>query len=118
MKYFAIDVLAVLVFAILARAAHGGLEIAHILDTWWPFTIGTILGWALQRGKNPLTLSYGITVWICTAVAGLTFWALRHGAIPHWSFIIVAVMMAGILILGWRSIVTLISRLKNISKKY
>lgn len=112
MKYLAIDVLAVLIFAILARAAHGGLDIAHILDTWWPFTIGTILGWALQRGKNPLALSYGVTVWICTAVAGLTFWGLRHGSVPHWSFIIVAAVMSSILLLGWRGLAAVIARRK------
>lgn len=105
MKYFATDVLAVLVFAILARAAHGGLEISHILDTWWPFIIGTILAWTLQRSKNPLSFSHGSVVWICTATVGLTLWAIRHAAFPHWSFIIVATTMSGLLLMGWRGLV-------------
>lgn len=117
MKYLAIDVLAVLTFAILARAAHGSLEIAHILDTWWPFTIGTILGWIIQRGKHPLTFTHGAVIWVSTAATGLIFWGLRHGAIPHWSFVIVATVMSGILLLGWRGLVALFFHYRNKPKK-
>lgn len=103
MKYLAIDVLAVLLFA--------------ILDTWWPFTIGTILGWIIQRGKQPLTFTHGAVIWVSTAATGLIFWGLRHGAIPHWSFVIVATVMSGILLLGWRGLVALFFRYRNKPKK-
>ncbi|MHC9595991.1 DUF3054 domain-containing protein [Corynebacterium diphtheriae] len=118
MKYLAIDVLAVLIFAILARAAHGGLEIAHILDTWWPFTIGTILGWIIQREKQPLTFTHGAVIWVSTAATGLIFWGLRHGAIPHWSFVIVATVMSGILLLGWRGLLALFFHYRNKPNKF
>ncbi|PLV98505.1 hypothetical protein BRL53_10090 [Corynebacterium ulcerans] len=102
MKYFWYDVIAVLTFAIFARAAHGGLGILQILNTWWPFLIGTALGWLLIRARNPLTLGNGAIVWVATAAAGLTVWGIRHGQVPHWSFMIVATVMSGILLLGWR----------------
>ncbi|AEQ07474.1 DUF3054 domain-containing protein [Corynebacterium pseudotuberculosis] len=104
MKYFCYDVIAVLAFAVLARAAHGGLGIFQILDTWWPFLIGTALGWLLIRAQNPLSLRHGVVVWIATAAAGLLVWGIRHGQVPHWSFMIVATVMSGILLLGWRAV--------------
>ncbi|AZA08336.1 MULTISPECIES: DUF3054 domain-containing protein [Corynebacterium] len=95
MKTLGIDLIAVFIFAVLARLAHGGLGVVAVLDTFWPFAIGAVLGNLLGRGR-------GLVVWLCTAITGLAIWGVRHGEIPHWSFIIVASLMSAVLLLGWR----------------
>ena len=46
----------------------------------------------------------GVTAWVVTVVIGLSVWGLRNAAVPHWSFILVATIMSGLLLLGWRLI--------------
>lgn len=100
MKTLLFDVLAVALFAFLARLAHGGLDPLAILNTFWPFALGTLLAWLLFRPDS--SIAKGVPVWLCTVVVGLSIWSIRHHAAPHISFLIVASVMSGLLILGWR----------------
>ncbi|AZA10536.1 DUF3054 domain-containing protein [Corynebacterium gerontici] len=95
MKTLGIDLLAVFIFAILARLAHGGLSVVEVLNTFWPFAIGAIIGNVVAHGR-------GVPVWLSTVICGLGIWGVRHDAFPHWSFILVASVMSAILLLGWR----------------
>ncbi|AKE42118.1 putative integral membrane protein [Corynebacterium kutscheri] len=105
MKILGMDLIAIFFFAFLARAAHGGVDITAIFNTFWPFALGTLLGWLISnRGKN------GVLIWLCTAITGLIIWGIRHSAFPHWSFIIVATTMSGFLLLGWRGVALLVHR--------
>lgn len=126
MKTLMKDIIAVLVFAVLARAAHGGLGLAQIADTFWPFAIGALVGTGIAtvvlRGANDgaivgvsaaritRSVRYGVIVWLVTVLTGLAIWAARHAAVPHISFIIVATTMSGLLIVGWRAAGPLIAR--------
>ena len=126
MKTLMKDIIAVLVFAVLARAAHGGLGLAQIADTFWPFAIGSLVGTGIAtvalRGANDgaivgvsaaritRSVRYGVIVWLVTVLTGLAIWAARHAAVPHISFIIVAITMSGLLIVGWRAAGPLIAR--------
>ena len=126
MKTLMKDIIAVLVFAVLARAAHGGLGLAQIADTFWPFAIGALVGTGITtvalRGANDgaivgvsaaritRSVRYGVIVWLVTVLTGLAIWAARHAAVPHISFIIVATTMSGLLIVGWRAAGPLIAR--------
>lgn len=106
------DVLGVALFALFARIAHQSedmpLNFGGWLQTLWPFLVGTAIGWVLLAvtGKiaRAIAMGSGAIVWLCTAIAGLAIWGLRHGGVPHWSFIIVASVMSAILLLGWRAI--------------
>lgn len=106
------DVLGVALFALFARIAHQTEEMPLNFSGWmqtvWPFFLGAVAGWVLLAltGKvaRAIALSSGVIVWLCTAIAGLAIWGIRHGEIPHWSFIIVASVMSGLLLLGWRAI--------------
>lgn len=109
-KVLAYDIIAVLVFAVLARMAHGGLGLVAILDTFWPFAIGALGGWLLTRSKDQFALGSGAIVWLCTAIVGLAIWGLRHQAFPHWSFILVATIMSGLLLMGWRLIARAVTK--------
>lgn len=105
-KTLVIDLVLVFVFAILARLAHGGISFSAILNTFWPFAIGTLAGAgiALALRRDSHTLATGAIIWIVTAVMGLGIWGIRHQEIPHISFIIVASVMSGLLLLSWRLI--------------
>ncbi|MCS4535981.1 DUF3054 domain-containing protein [Corynebacterium sp. HS2168-gen11] len=104
MKTLAIDLVIILFFALLARLAHGGLEPLAVLHTWWPFALGVLVGNAkfLFQKIEGTKITDGIFVWAVTALFGLIIWGIRHSAIPHWSFVIVASLMSCLLLVGWR----------------
>lgn len=103
------DFFAIFTFAVLARMAHDTesdpFTPANVLNTLWPFLVGGAIGHAICAAakKHPLPIAPGgVIIWVSTAVTGLGIWALRNGEMPHWSFIIVATLMSGLLLLGVR----------------
>lgn len=113
------DVIAIAVFAFLARMAHQSesmpLTFTGWLSTLWPFLLGVAVSWILivackWDGARPAPA--GVTAWLVTAVVGLVIWGLRNGSVPHWSFILVATIMSGVLMLGWRLAARLAGRRK------
>ncbi|AKK04149.1 DUF3054 domain-containing protein [Corynebacterium epidermidicanis] len=113
---FVFDVIAIIAFATFARLAHQSEDmpfgLSGILETVWPFLIGVLIAWAtfLARKRVADTLPSGVIVWVCAVIAGLGIWAVNHGRIPHISFVIVATVMSGLLLLGWRGIARLATR--------
>lgn len=105
------DVIAIAVFAVLARLAHGGVSVAAIMDTFWPFAVGVAVGAVVIAAiKLPAaSLPAGIVMWLAVAATGLIIWGIRHAAVPHISFILVASIMSGILLLGWRGVARIVS---------
>ncbi|AZA12569.1 DUF3054 domain-containing protein [Corynebacterium choanae] len=107
---FSLDVVSILLFALLARLAHRsslGFSISGWLDTAWPFLLGVVISWviiAVAKLRPSAIAPTGIIVWLVTVATGLTIWGLRHGAIPHWSFILVASTVSGVLLLGYRAV--------------
>ncbi|WP_257183243.1 DUF3054 domain-containing protein [Corynebacterium cystitidis] len=107
----ALDLVAIAVFALLARIAHQSEEMPFtfmgFLSTLWPFVVGVVMGWIIVReGRG----TRGVWVWLITLVVGLTIWGVRNQAIPHWSFVIVATIMSALLMLGWRGIAGAVGR--------
>lgn len=105
------DVIAVLVFALLARIAHNSddlpLSFTGWLDTTWPFLIGVALVWGLLvAGRIHPAPGSGWVIVGVTWVVGMLFWALRHSEIPHWSFMIVAAVMLIVMLIGWRVVIS------------
>ena len=109
------DFFAIFAFAVLARMAHNTeadpFTLTNVLNTLWPFLVGGAIGHAICAGakKDPLPVAPGgVIVWLATAATGLIIWALRNSAIPHWSFIIVATVMSGLLLLGTRLVAKMV----------
>lgn len=98
----AADLVAIAVFALLARAAHQSddmpFNFAGWLSTLWPFALGVLLGWLIVRENR------GGAIWAITAITGLAIWGFRNQAVPHWSFVLVATVMSALLMLGWRAV--------------
>jgi len=102
------DALSILVFAVVGRANHhesaGATGIWH---TAWPFLLGAGLGLvvtAIQR-VSPTTLGAGVRVWVWTIVIGMV---VRHaiGGDTPIAFVIVAAVVLGALLVGWRALLT------------
>lgn len=106
-----LDVVAIAVFAFLARVAHQTDEMPLTVGGWvstlWPFLLGVgaaaLIG-AVARWDAARVAPAGVATWAITVLVGLGIWSLRNGELPHWSFILVATIMSGLLLLGWRLI--------------
>lgn len=103
----AVDVALVLLFAGLGRAEHDrGNVVLGVLDTAWPFLVGLGVGWIVvaRAGKRmPIGPGPGITVWFTTVVVGMACRQIT-GAGTAFSFIVVATLVLGAFLFGWRVI--------------
>lgn len=106
-----LDLVSVVVFAAIGRAAHGEAW-TGALATAWPFLFGCGLGWAIwwaMRRTEPVTLPAGVVVWLSTVAGGMVIRAL-FGQGTHWSFVLVSLVATAILMLGWRAVAALRAR--------
>ena len=110
--WLGIDVVAVAVFCALGRRSHDeGITISGLATTAWPFLSGTVLGWLLSRGwRRPTDLvPTGVTVWISTVLVGMLLREATGAGVAK-SFILVAVTVTGVFLLGWRAVLGLAER--------
>lgn len=106
-----IDVLALALFAVLARLAHGGLSFSSWVDAFWPWTVGALVGWVIiMTAKLSGLWKEGTVVWLSAIIGGMALWMLVNGRLPHWSFLIVATVMSALFFFGWRAIAAFASR--------
>lgn len=108
----AADLVAVLTFTTLGRRNHDeGLSAAGIATTAWPFLVGALVGWALSRGwRRPgAIVPTGVTVWVCTIAVGMLL-RKATGAGTALSFVLVAGLVTGLSLLGWRAVVAALAR--------
>lgn len=98
-----IDIAALVVFALFARAAHPPFTLSGVLDAFWPWAIGALIGWGLVLVFKPRNdYGEGIIVWPSAIIFGMILWSLVNGSLPHYSFVIVASVMSCLLMFGWR----------------
>ncbi len=107
-----LDLVAVFVFAALGRTSHAeALDAAGVVRTASPFVLGALMGWVvllMRRFTNHL-LKQGLFVLAATVLLGMFFrLMLNEGVQP--SFVLVATLALGVLMLGWRLLATLILR--------
>jgi len=121
---FAIDLIAVLIFAIVGRSSHAeAIEILGVSLTAWPFLTGTVAGtlialvWHRIRpgldAAAPAGLATGVVVWVCTVVGGIAL-RLASGDTAEPPFVVVATIALGVLLLGWRAGHRLIRRARHV----
>lgn len=111
------DVVAILVFVIIGRFNHDdGLTIPGIFSTFWPFAIGGAVGWSIAyviahvrsgeigdhdfRPEN--LVPDGILTWIGAVAIGMIL-RDQFGQGVAVSFVIVATIVLGVFLLGWRA---------------
>ncbi|MCZ9309612.1 DUF3054 domain-containing protein [Corynebacterium uberis] len=105
------DTTAIAAFALFARIAHRGPDMPLTFGGWvstvWPFLLGIALTWGFVSWKGWDAWRIrpaGLTIWIGTVITGLIIWGIKHSAMPHWSFMIVASSTSALLLLGWRAL--------------
>lgn len=110
---FVLDVVAVLVFAAVGRRSHTESDaVFGILGTAWPFLTGLALGWAaflLSSRRFPRTPGQAVAVWVPTVAVGML---LRQatGKGTALSFVVVATVVLGAFLLGWRALAQVLVR--------
>jgi len=101
---FAVDLVLVLVFVLVGRRSHSEANsIAGIFDTLWPFLVGLVLGWLVTFAwRRPLAILWpGIPIWLMTVAVGMLL-SEANGEGVQVSFIIVATIVLGLFLVGWR----------------
>jgi Protein of unknown function (DUF3054) len=106
----ALDLVAVLVFVVIGRAAHAhGVGIAGLVSTAWPFVTGLAVGWLvlsiLRRSAG--SLSSGALVCVLTVAVGMTLRVLA-GQGTAVAFVVVALCFLGAAMCGWRVVARLV----------
>lgn len=114
----AIDVVAVLLFAVVGRSAHAeSNDLLGVAETAWPFLAGLALGTVLSRAwRRPTATSTAVIIWLSTVVAGLALRVLA-GSTAAWPFVIVATVTLGLLLVGWRLAARAIRRVRHNSNR-
>lgn len=113
--WLAADVVAVVVFAAVGRRSHAeGDSVAGVLATAWPFLAGTVVGWLLSGALTRATratrlIPTGVAVWLSTVVVGMVLRRLT-GQGTAASFVVVALVVLGAFLLGWRGVRRLVLR--------
>jgi hypothetical protein len=98
---------------VLGRSSHDeGNGVASVLNIAAPFLIGLAVGWLLtpRTRTDPFAVATGVPVWLATVIIGvlLRWFAWDRGTAL--SFVIVAALFLGLLIVGWRVIAAAASR--------
>ncbi|WP_164232866.1 DUF3054 family protein [Microbacterium hydrocarbonoxydans] len=108
-----LDAVLVLVFAVIGRASHSE-DPAGFLLTAWPFLIALVVGHGVaallsRRPRRPWSPVWGAVVWIVTVAGGMLLRVLS-GDTAQLPFIIVATIVLGVFLLGWRALAAVLRR--------
>lgn len=107
-----LDVIAVFVFTAIGRRSHAEtLDLLGYANTVWPFLAGTLIGWLISRNwRSPAQLwPRGVIIWVSTVAFGMLLRAISGQGVQL-SFIIVASVATGILLIGWRLVAHFVAR--------
>jgi hypothetical protein len=100
----AADVAAVVLFVVIGRRSHDeGNALAELARTALPFLIGVAAGWgAVRAWRRPTALMTGVAIWPVTILVGMMArrWLFDRGTAT--SFVVVATLFVGALLVGWR----------------
>ncbi len=108
-----LDAVFVLVFAVIGRASHEE-DPAGFLQTAWPFLVALLAGHLLAallpgRPRRPWSVMWGVVAWIVTVAGGMGL-RVASGDTAQLPFVIVATIVVGVLLLGWRGAAALMRR--------
>ncbi|MBO1766404.1 DUF3054 domain-containing protein [Allobranchiibius sp. GilTou38] len=103
-----LDVVLIVAFAAIGRASHS--ESHPVLESAvvaWPFLAGAAAGWAVAVGVRrwaPASPRAGVPIWVGAVVIGMVLRTLTGRGVAV-SFVIVATIVLGVFLLGWRVMV-------------
>ena len=99
-----LDVFSVVLFVALGRRSHDESgAFTAVIETAAPFLVGLAAGWAVaQAWKRPTNILTGIVIWPVTILVGMILRNLVFDRGTATSFVIVATLFVGALLVGWR----------------
>jgi hypothetical protein len=98
------DLAAVVAFVLIGRRSHAESDtLTGLLHTAWPFLVGALIGWVAAGGwRSPASIRpTGITVWLVCVALGMVLRAVSGQGVAT-SFVVVATVVLGIFVVGWR----------------
>jgi hypothetical protein len=101
----ALDTAAIVIFVALGRRSHDddSNAIVGVLKVAAPFVIALAAAWLAARAwRRPHHLLTGVAVWLTTLVVGMLLRRFVFDRGTAASFIVVASIVLGVLMLGWR----------------
>lgn len=109
----ALDAVLVVVFAAIGRASHGESVLDGLWVTAWPFLAALAIGWivSLAWRRPAAVVRTGIPVWIVTVAVGMLLRAVGGQGVAV-AFVVVATIVLGLFLLGWRLLARLTVRLR------
>lgn len=110
-----VDAVLILVFAAIGRDAHQRADVlTGVFSTAWPFLAGAAIAWLSARiWRAPFAIwPSGVAVWIGTVAGGMLLRAVT-GQTVVLAFVIVALISLAILLLGYRAVIALVTRVRR-----
>ena len=109
-----VDLVCVLVFALVGRRSHAeGSDLLGVLETAWPLLTGAVVALiAVRAWRGAESLRAGVVVWLGTVVLGVGL-RLVSGDTAQPAFVLVTTLTLGVLLLGWRSLLSLVRRART-----
>ncbi len=106
------DIASIVVFVAIGRRNHDeGESVDGILTVAAPFLIALVVGWLVARAwSRPMQVETAFVIWPITVALGMVLRNLvfdRGTALP---FIIVATLVTGVFLVGWRMVAARVSR--------
>lgn len=106
------DIVAIVVFVAIGRRNHNeGEAVDAILTVAAPFLIALAVGWIAARAwTRPMQVETAFVIWPITVAVGMILRNLvfdRGTALP---FIIVATVVTGVFLVGWRMLAAVAER--------
>ncbi len=100
----ALDIAVVVLFVAIGRRNHDeGSGAGEVIRIAAPFLVGLAAGWIVARAwRRPFDVAAGVTIWIVTIVLGMVLRNTLFDRGTAFSFIVVASVFTGVLLLGWR----------------
>jgi hypothetical protein len=107
-----VDVVLVAVFVLIGRAGHREpISTAEFLVTFWPFAVALAAGWlAVRAWRAPFAIGRtGLPLWPLTVGLGMVL-RIVSGQGVGWPFVLVATIVLGAFLLGWRVLLEALER--------
>jgi len=108
----ALDAAAIVLFVAIGRRNHDeDPGLGGTFETAAPFLIALAVGWLVARAwRRPFALVTGVVVWAVTIALGMLLRNLVFDRGTAASFIVVATLFTGALLIGWRLVARRLTR--------
>lgn len=109
-----LDIVVVAAFVLIGRGNHDeGFALGGTLTTLAPFLAALAAGWVATRAwRHPSRPVWtGVGIWVVTVAGGMLLRAVT-GQGTALSFVVVATIVLGLFLLGWRLVAAFVARRK------